>query len=180
MGVANPLYYKQSRQYCDVCFSTVSKSLEIYDDNEGHGLSECLRLSSPDLRFCDSLDRGVGMVDDWSHDNAKPSDWTGSHEWIQAHFRSYLLSLLSTTLGGDSYGFDDHNSQFVKSFMKTSSYSKWAESPRDLGAEPHHVCEGDLTLSDLKRRLIVQADEYGIVNQEKVDELVQRTGKRLY
>ena len=176
VGVVNPLYYKQCKQSFDVCFVTDSKCMEIHDKD----LSDCLHLTTADLRFCNLLEQGSSECSDGHDVTAEAeSDWsTATGESIQLHFKCYLLSLLSTSLNGDSFSFDDHNHQFVKSFLKTSIYSRWVESsPSNLGAEPHHICEADTSLSDLKHHLMMRADEYGLsVDTDKVDQLVQKTG----
>jgi hypothetical protein len=100
-------------------------------------------------------------------------------DWVKEQFKKYLVSLLSTSVSGDSPSFDDFNFDFTKSFCQTSMYSKWMEAKCEIKAEPRHVCEGDLSLSDLKHHLLFQADEYGlnkIVNSEQVERIVQTTG----
>ena len=175
VGVVNPLYHKQAHMHSDVLLNIDSGYLEIYNEH----LSPLLNLSSADLRFCEQLKQAITPSLTEESSIIQPINWIGSTEWIQRHFKSYLLSLLASSLSGDSVAFDDHNSDFMAEFLQTSIYKKWVETSHVgvVNVPPHHICEGDLSLGDIKRQLIVRASDYGLVDSKQAEQLVQKTGK---
>ena len=175
VGVVNPLYHKQAPIYSDVLLHIDSGYLEIHNEH----LSPLLNLSSADLRFCAQLKEGISPSLTRDSPTVQPTNWIGSTEWIQKHFKSYLLSLLASSLSGDSVAYDDHNSDFMTEFLQTSLYKTWAETSHVgmANVPPRHICEGDLSLGDIKRQLIVRASDYGLVDSKQAEQLVQKTGK---
>ena len=157
-GTVNPLFTKQHEKFADVFYNVQTKQLVINNVS----LRTPLNLTSPDLRFSDSLKKA--LVDQKRGEGLNPEGWRGGEDWIRHQYRLYIMSLLSTTVNGDSIAFDDYNSDFVQLFMKTDAYVKWSEGVH-TGMEsvaPKHVCEGDLSLSDIRRQLTVRAEEYGL------------------
>ena len=160
-GAVNPLYIKQQDKLVDVMYNIDNNQLTINNSD----LRIPLNLTSPDLRFCDSLkNTAVTERDNSSENKSNPIAWTGGEDWLREQFRLYLLALLATTVNGDSIAYDDYNSDFIQMFTKTEAYSKWMASSHQ-GIErvsPKHLCEGELSLNDIKRQLTVRAEEYGL------------------
>ena len=159
-GAVNPLYINQHSKLVAVLYNIDTRQLIINKPE----LRTTLLLTSPDLRFSDSLRESVTTHKEAGGEGVRPGDWEGGEEWVRGQFKSYLLSLLSTTLRGDSATFDDFNSDFIKLFMKTKVYASWLHS-HHMGIEsfePRHVFEGELSLGDIKRQLMVRAGEYGL------------------
>ena len=177
VGVSNPLFYKRANELCDVCFVMESKAIEIHETS----LYASLNLSTADLRFYtlikDSVTSGDGRGTRGSvpSEDATVTNWNGSVEWIQAQFKSYLLSLLSSVRNGNPDTLNDFNLHFVQSFSKSLSYRKWVESVPQTVVQPGHVCQGDLSFSDIKHHLLVEATE--LVGSDNVEKLVRKTGQ---
>ena len=173
VGVVNPLYEKQHSKTCDV-FATFEDRLITVNDQE---LKSALRLTTADLRFCslllDTIRGGSSPV------SPQHSEWVGSDEWVLAQFKFYLVSLLATSVRGDSPSIDDFNREFVTQWRDSPAYKAWLESGHQkiYQVEPMHICEGDLSLGDLKRRLLAQASDYGlgVPSKEQVAHVMQET-----
>lgn len=187
-GVVNPLFEKQKDKVCSI-FVNLTDGLVTVEDPL---LKSQLHLSSADLRFCSVLSKSMqrsptSPTSPVESDGSKLqySDWLGSNEWILAQFKLYLLSLLATSTSAHTPAMDDFNPEFMTVWMKSSTFTNWYESHgsgKDIGnVEPKHVCEGSLSLSDLKRRLVAQASDYGlnIQSREQVTSAVHQTQKAL-
>lgn len=176
VGVSNPLFYKRASELCDVCFVMENKAIDIHETS----LYASLNLSTADLRFYTLIKEGVTSGDERGSRGSVPSEsatitnWNGSVEWIQAQFKSYLLSLLSSVRNGNPDTLNDFNLHFVQSFSKTFSYRKWVESVPQTVVQPGHMCQGDLSFSDIKHHLLVEATE--LVGSDNVEKLVRKTG----
>ncbi len=159
-GAVNPLYLKQQDKLVDVLYNIDNNQLTV----NNRQLCIPLNLTSPDLRFSDSLKNTTVRKKDESNENSNPVTWTGGEDWSREQFRLYLLGLLATTVNGDSVAVDDYNLDFVQMFIKTEAYSKWLTTPHQ-GIDrvpPKHLCEGELSLYDIKRQLTIRAEEYGL------------------
>ena len=190
-GVVNPLFEKQKEKICSV-FVNLTDGLVTVIDPE---LKSQLHLSSADLRFCSVLSKSMQRSPPTSptspiesSDSSKLlqySDWLGSNEWILAQFKLYLLSLLATSTSAHTPAMDDFNPEFMTVWLKSSTFTNWYKShgsSKKIGdVEPKHVCEGSLSIGDLKRRLVAQASDYGlnIQSREQVTSAVQQTQKAL-
>ncbi len=182
-GVVNPLFEKQQSKICDV-FADVSTGIVTVHN---HSLKPCLHLSTADLRFCSILSETV------CEREANQSDWLGSNDWIRAQFKHYLISLLKTSLEGDDAAMDEFNSDFMQVWCEGTSYKSWLQKigkkrtittkaeVKDMMKEdilsrilPMHMCTGELSISDLKRRFLAQASDYGL-NVGSREEVVQQT-----
>lgn len=179
VGAVNPLYFKQHDKLVDIVYNIDLNQLYT---NNSH-MHTMLKLSSADLRFFNVLLEAARTQIESNEGelSVKPTNWYGSEEWLRSQFKSYLLGLLATTLSGDSVAFDDYNLEFVKNFMKTRMYLQWIETPHDgiLKIPPRHICDGELSLSDLKRQLTVRASDYGLVTSKQVEQVgrvMQKTG----
>lgn len=188
-GVVNPLFEKQKEKICSVFVSLTDGLVTVVDP----ALKSQLHLSSADLRFCSVLSKSMqrsptSPMSPIESDGSKLqySDWLGSNEWILAQFKLYLLSLLATsTSAAHTPAMDDFNPEFMVVWMKSSIFMNWCKShgssKKISDVEPKHVCEGSLSLGDLKRRLVAQASDYGlnIQSKEQVTSAVHQTQKAL-
>ena len=184
-GVVNPLYEKQKDKVCDI-FVSLSDGLFLIEDPT---LKSQLHLSAADLRFCsvlsESMQRSPSSPSPVETDSPKLqySDWLGSNEWILAQFKLYTLSLLATSTSAHTQSMDDFNPEFMADWLKSRTFTKWLKrygSCKEIsGIEPKHVCEGTLSIGDLKRRLVAKASDYGlnIQSREQVASVVQQTQK---
>ena len=186
-GVVNPLFEKQKGKICDI-FVDLTDGLVTIEDPE---LISQLHLSAADLRFCSVLSRSMQRSPSTSSpvETESPtlqySDWLGSNEWIVAQFKLYLLSLLATSISAPTESMDDFNRAFMSAWLKSVAFTKWlrthgASQPiREVEAK--HLCEGSLSLGDLKRRLVARASDYGldIQSSEQMKSAVQETQKVL-
>ena len=179
VGVVNPLYEKQQKKTCDL-FATFEDRLVVVNDQE---MKSALRLTAADLRFC-------SLLLDTIHGGGSPvpvspqqSKWVGSDDWVCAQFKLYLVSLLATSCRGDSPSVDDFNREFVTLWRNSSVYKEWLETThRQISkVQPMHICEGELSLGDLKRRVLALASDYGlgVPSREQVSQVVHGTQKVL-
>ena len=186
-GVVNPLFEKQREKICDV-FVNLTDGLVSIEDSE---LKSQLHLSSADLRFCSvlskSLQRSPTSPSPVEHDRSKLqySDWLGSNEWILAQFKLYLLSLLATSASTHTPAMDDFSPEFMVIWLKSTTFTNWhkhyGNNKKISDVEAKHVCEGSLSIGDLKRRLVARASDYGlnIQSREQMSSTVQQTQKAL-
>ena len=186
-GVVNPLFEKQKGKICDIFVDLTDGLVAI----EEPCLQSQLRLSAADLRFCSVLSKSMQRSPSTSSpiETESPtlqySDWLGSNEWILAQYKLYLLSLLATSVSAHSQAMDDFNPEFMTAWLKSKAFIEWFKShgtSKDIRElEPKHVCEGSLSLGDLKRRLVAQASDYGLNLQsgEQMKSAVQETQKVL-
>ena len=169
-AVVNPLFKKQQSRVCDV-FVHAEEGLVYMQDP--HTRSE-LHLTSADLRFCshvtDAVQEHVGVDE--------PTTFHGSSEWIKTQYKLYLLSLLASSENGDEMSMEAFNSTFSSAWKEGEVFENWKKQRRDaiMRVEPCHVCEGDLSLGDLRRRLVARASDSGL-NVETREEVVQETQK---
>ncbi len=171
-GVANPLFEKQQQKVCDVFVNLGDGSVAIAD----HQLRPALRLTVADLRFC-------SLLTDEIQEEREGAQWPGSNRWVQAQFKHYTLSLLATSLNGDTLAVGDFNREFMALWLQSTVYLAWkkkAQQGKILRVDPQHVCQGELSVSDLRRRLVAQASDYGLLDahhREQVTQIVERTQK---
>lgn len=172
-GVVNPLFEKQKRDVCDVFVNMEGGLISIQDPE----LKPILHLTVADLRFCSLLTDVIRTQDD----GAQHSDWQGSNEWLQSQFSLYLLSLLATSCSGDTLAMDDFNPAFMVAWLESPVYRAWLETKHKgiSVIEPRHICEGELSVGDLKRRLVAQASDYGlsVQSREQVAHVMEETQK---
>ena len=136
-------------------------------------MASLLSLTVPDLRYCQLLYEG-------SCDSDAVTQWIGSSEWIRSQYKLYLLSLLSSSIAGDSRAHDDFNPQFMKQFASSTVFRSWLETPHQgiLATPPKHICEGDMSLSDIKRQLLARVSDYGVVSKnDQVSKVAHDTGR---
>lgn len=170
-GVSNPLFQKQYSKYCDVYVNLDDGLIDIGDPS----LKAAVYLTAADLRFCDylfsSVQDNVSLVPNWEPYRSSSTGWFGSNSWMWSQYRCYLLSLLSTSLSGLDKNISEFGTQFMESFMKSPVFVNWKLSAKYYAGlskiEPVHLCQGNLTLKDLKLRLSAQATEYGISDKSK-------------
>ena len=201
VGVVNPLFEKQHSKLCDVfvnisdghiiiCKHSLNSMLHL----SAADLRFCSVLSET---VCNEVttEEGVDTAIASSH-----SDWLGSNEWILAQFKLYVLSLLKTSLHGEESAMNEFNSEFMEAWLKSTVYRSWLEVHKSVNKvtitepkaskhsssepevkknlfeaiEPTHVCSGELSVSDLRRRLVAQASDYGL-NVQSRGEVVQQT-----
>jgi hypothetical protein len=185
-GVVNPLFEKQKEKICSVFVNLIDGLVTVVDP----ALKSQLHLSSADLRFCSVLSKSMqrtptSPTSPFESDGSKLqySDWLGSNEWILAQFKLYLLSLLATSTSAHTPALDDFNPEFMVVWLKSSVFTNWyknhGNSKKISDVEPKHVCEGSLSIGDLKRRLVAQASDYGlnIQSKEQVTSAVHQTQK---
>lgn len=171
VGVVNPLYEKQHEKLADVFLRVDSGHLEVH----GSDLHSSLILTAADLRFCHQLEQGM------KGDEKKTlAPWVGSNEWVRAQFKSYLLSLLATSLTGDSLALDDFNPDFMRAWLQAGPYLRWVESSQkdnldDIPAR--HICEGDLSLGDVGRQLMARASDLGLLRSRPKGKVVKESGR---
>ena len=183
-GVVNPLFEKQRTRLCDVFADMSSGQIMITKPS----LKSALHLSTADLRFCSLLSETV------SEQVTERSDWLGSDAWIRAQFKLYLISLLKTSLKGEETAKEEFYQDFMSAWYESPVYKSWlatvnpksvvttveprvdVASTRDdvfTNTPPVHVCTGELSVSDLKRRLLAQASDYGLSGEEVVQQTRQ-------
>lgn len=163
-GVVNPLFEKQQQEMCDVFVNMEGGLMNIQDPE----LKSVLHLTTADLRFCSLLTDTISQTQD-DEDTTQHSDWQGSNEWVQAQLKLYLLSLLATSSSTDTLAMDDFNPAFMVAWLKSPVYQAWAETKHDSLSkiEPWHICKGELSVGDLRRRLVAQASDYGLKVQSR-------------
>ena len=65
-------------------------------------------------------------------------------------------------------------------FVISAVFCGWVETHHEgiLTTPPRHICEGDLSLGDIKRRLLAQASDYGVSyrEMEQVSKVAHDTG----
>ena len=186
-GVVNPLYEKQKEKICDVFINLVDGLVSIGDPT----LKSQLHLSAADLRFCSILSNSMQRSPSTSSpvETESPtlqySDWLGSNEWILAQFKLYLLSLLATSTSAHTQSMDDFNPEFMAVWLKSKTFKNWFKMHLTFkqidNVDTKHLCEGSLSLGDLKRRLVAQASDHGldIQSRQQVTYAVQQTQKAL-
>ena len=186
-GVVNPLYEKQKDKICDVFVNSTDGQVTVCDP----ALRPHLHLSAADLRFCNVLSKSMQRSPSTSSPveteslKLQYSDWLGSNEWVLAQFKLYLLSLLSTSKSAHTQSMDDFNPDFVTAWLKSVTFINWFKEHQTFRSmadvEGKHICEGSLSLGDLKRRLVAQASDYGlnIESREQVTSAVHQTQKVL-
>lgn len=177
IGVVNPLFEKQHQKLADLFVRVDSGAIDIIDNN----LRSCLSLTPPDLRFCHQLLEGMGKR---NKDN-EVTTWIGSNDWLKKEFKKYFISLLATSLAGDSLSLDDFNIDFMCAWLHSEPYLKWVESSSEVnlkGIQPKHLCEGELSLGDVGRQFLVRASDLGlehVIQAEKVENAMKKTGQAL-
>ncbi len=175
-GVVNPLFEKQHQKLCDVFVNMKDGAVAIADPD----LRSALHLTTADLRFCSVLTDEIHEEGETGYER---SQWVGSSGWVQAQFKHYTLSLLATSLSGDATAVGDFNEEFMTTWLQSPVYLGWkqrTERGEITRIDPHHVCHGELSVSDLKRRLVAQASDYGLLNvhqREQVTHAVEKTQK---
>lgn len=180
-GAVNPLFEKQQSRLCDVFADLSTGHIALYEV-QADSFKPCLKLSDADLRFCSVLSEAV------SERHTTQSDWLGSDDWIRKQFNLYLLSLLKTTHEGDDTARSEFNFDFMSVWMQGTVYKSWLQTyttkqtvtttePKGEAkitvfaqTPPRHICTGELSVSDLKRRFLAQASDYGLSG-----EVVQQT-----
>ena len=172
-GVVNPLFEKQQHDLCDAFVNMEGGLISIQDPE----LKTILHLTVADLRFCSLLTDAVHPQDD----AAQHSDWQGSDGWMQSQFSLYLLSLLATSCSGDTLAMDDFNPAFMVAWLASPVYRAWLETKHEgiSKIEQRHICAGELSVGDLKRKLLAQVSDYGLSMQsrEQVAHVMQETQK---
>lgn len=186
-GVVNPLYEKQKEKICDIFVDLIDGHVSVGNPT----LKSQLHLSAADLRFCSVLSKSIQRSPSISsqveteNPTLQYSDWLGSNDWVLAQFKLYLLSLLATSASVHTQSMDDFGPEFMIAWLKSSTFTKWFKLRSTYKQmdkiEAKHVCEGSLSLGDLKRRLVAQASDYGlnIQSREQVTHAVQQTQKAL-
>ena len=183
-GVVNPLFEKQNAKFCDL-FLDMNNGLVTIHSQE---LRSSLHLTSADLRFCsvltDSVRDTAPSEEAGADTRARYSDWHGSNEWIQAQLKLYLLSLLATSLYGNTISMDEFNPEFMLAWLQSPVYLAWKEQGAYEGLSkvvPKHACEGELSMGDLRRKLRAQVSDYGLLLQsnEQLVHAAQQTQKIL-
>lgn len=169
-AVVNPLFEKQQSRMCDV-FVHTGEGL-VYPQDP-HTRSQ-LHLTSADLRFCSHVTEAVQEHVDVD----EPTTFHGSSEWIKTQYKLYLLSLLASSENGDEISMGAFNSSFSAAWTEGKVFEDWKKQRRDaiLRVEPRHVCEGDLSVGDLRRRLVARASDYGL-NVQTREDVVHETQK---
>ena len=177
VGVANPLFQKQHSKFCDVYVNMEDGLLDVKDPT----LRATLYLTVADLRFCDYVCRSVEEVISSKSDlnpDATSMEWFGSNGWIRSQFKFYLLSLLSTSLSNIEESKAAFGHAFMDDWLKSSVFINWKLSSKKYTGmsriEPVHLCQGELTFSDLKLRLSAQASDYKL-SKEVVDQVLSQT-----
>ena len=198
-GVVNPLYEKQHLDVCSVFVNMETGLMEVCDKELGSALS----LTAADLRFCSVIEEAVvlrtsdslphrtsnaSLSMDSSHAFQEGSNSTGivnpsgTDKWMQAQFKLYLVTLLATCMRGDSLAREDFNDEFVSAWMSGETYQRWlaAIATGDSGTaisivKPVHICDGELSVGDLKRKVLAQLDDYGYTVQLSSEQVLQET-----
>lgn len=168
IGAVNPLFEKQQRRLCDV-FIDVEGGLVTSQDPETRSL---LHLTSADLRFCDLLTQSIQ-----EHSGLEePMTFSRSSEWIRTQFKFYLLSLLATSENGDTVSLDEFGRNFTTNWLKSGVLERWKKRERGgiIRVDPSHPCEGEVSLGDVRRRLVARMSDYGL-NVPSGETVVQET-----
>ena len=169
-GVVNPLFEKQQKRACDV-FVHTERGLVYTQDSE---TSSQLHLTSSDLRFCSHLTEVVR-----EHPGSdEPTTFHGSSDWVKTQYKLYLLSLVATSENGDAISLDEFNRDFTSAWLKSRVFERWKMQKRDgiIKVEPRHLCERDVSLGDMRRRLVARASDLGldVSSREAVVQETQR------
>ena len=169
-GVVNPLFEKQQSRVCDV-FVDGDQGLVYFQDPQTRAQ---LDLTSADLRFCSQLSQTV----DENTGTDEPTTFPGSSEWVRGQFRTYLLSLLSASERADPTVMAEFNSDFSAEWLRGRVFEKWRRQDREgiIRVDPCHPCGGDLSLGDVRRKLVARVSDYGlnVPSREVVVENTQR------
>ena len=167
-GVVNPLFEKQQKRVCDV-FVDTAQGLVYTQDPE---TKSQLHLTSADLRFCSHL---TDVLQEHTGPD-EPTAFHGSSEWVRTQFKLYLLSLLAASENGDAVSLDEYNRGFTSAWLEGGVFKTWRNLKKEaiLRVEPRHPCEGELSLGDVRRRLVAQASDYGL-NVQSREVVVQET-----
>ena len=168
-GALNPLFEKQQKRVCDV-FVHVKQGLVYVQDPE---INSQLHLTCADLRFC-------SHVTEVLLEQGEPMTFHSSSEWVRAQYNHYLLSLLATSEAGDSVAMDEYNRDFASSWLKSKVFETWKSCKREgiLKIEPKHPGEGDLSLGDVRRKLVARVSDYGL-NVQSGEDVAQETQRVL-
>ena len=155
-GVVNPLFDKQQRRVCDV-FVDADDGLVNFQDPQTRTQ---LHLTSADLRFCSLLTQTVQE----HSDPDEPMTFPGSSEWVRAQFKIYLLSLLAAGENGDTISTDEFNRDFASVWLEGRVCELWRSREREgiMRVDPCHPCEGELSVGDVRRRLVARMSDYGL------------------
>ena len=167
-GVVNPLFEKQQRHVCDV-FVHMEQGLMDTQDPE---TKSQLHLTSADLRFCSN----VMEVLQEHQGSDEPMTFRGSSEWVKSQYRLYLLSLLAASENGDAISMDEFNKDFTSAWLEGDVFKTWKTHKREgiMKVEPRHPCEGEISLGDVRRRLVARASDHGL-NVQSGEAVVQET-----
>ena len=167
-GVVNPLFEKQQGHVCDV-FVHMEQGLMYTQDPE---TKSQLHLTSADLRFCSNV---MEVLQEHQGPD-EPTTFHGSSEWIKSQYRLYLLSLLASSENGDAISMDEYNKDFASAWLEGEVFKMWKTHKREgiMKVEPRHPCEGELSLGDVKRRLVARASDHGL-NVQSGEAVVQET-----
>ena len=119
-------------------------------------LKRLVTLTTADLRFADEVLRQVEAVED-------SSTWEGGDEWIRSQVKTYLQSILVTSIKGDQHQLHDFNAAFVFAWQNTTrNYKVWhgkASGPDawpglDATVDaPHPGASPHLSVNDLKLKV---------------------------
>ena len=119
-------------------------------------LKRLVTLTTADLRFADEILRQVEAVED-------SSTWEGGDEWIRSQVKTYLQSILVTSIKGDQHQLHDFNAAFVFAWQNTTrNYRVWrsrATGPDawpglDADMEPSHPgASQHLSVNDIKLKV---------------------------
>ena len=155
-GVVNPLFEKQQKRLCDV-FVDVDQGFVNFQDPQ---TKSQLHLTSADLRFCSLL---AETVTEHSGPD-EPTTFPGSSEWVKAQFKVYLLSLLATGGNGDTISMNEFGQDFGTVWQRGEVFEAWQKKERGgiMRVDPCHPCEGDISLGDVRRRLVARMSDYGL------------------
>jgi len=175
LGATNILF-KQKSQLSDIVITIENKQhLDIVNGDEmtGHDdlhetltssfevdwrdpdLKRLATLTTADLRFADQIVRMVEAVDD-------NSIWEGSDEWIRAQVKTYIQSLLVTSVKGDQHQMHEFNGAYIFALQNTHNYKVWrgrGSGPEawpglDAVGEPTHPGSSPhLSVNDIKLKV---------------------------
>ena len=119
-------------------------------------LKRLVTLTTADLRFADDILRAVEAVDD-------SSTWEGGDEWIRAQIKTYLQSILVTSIKGDQHQLHDFNAAFVFAWQNTTrNYRVWRARATGPDAWPglnadaeasHPGASPHLSVNDIKLKV---------------------------
>ena len=120
-------------------------------------LKRLVTLTTADLRFADDVLRQVEAVEDGS-------TWEGGDEWIRSQIKTYLQSILVTSIKGDQHQLHDFNAAFVFAWQNTTrNYKVWhgrATGPDawpglDATVQaPHPGASPHLSVNDIKLKVM--------------------------